>query len=115
MKIHTIGTDLPPRDDRDWITTSELINEIPHLTYRRIDYWIRTGLLTTLDDPTPGTGWTRRLAEDQVTRVRVIAALLEAGVQLPTIRLIVDELVATGRATSGAVTFALDPNGAAVA
>ena len=107
MKIPNIGTRLPDRDQRDWITSSELLNAVPNITYRQVDYWCRTGLLTPVDEPTPGTGHVRRFAEDQVTRARVVATLLAAGVQLPTIRLVVDDLAATGRATSGALTFVL--------
>lgn len=107
MKIPHIGTVLPPREDRDWVTTSELIAETG-ISYRQADYWCRTGLLTTLDAATPGSGWTRRLGQDQVVRARAIAALLEAGVAVTVIRQVVDELVATGAATSGHLTFLLD-------
>lgn len=112
MKIPIIGTVLPPRDERDWVTTQELLNDA-RITYRQADYWIRTGLLTTLDDPRPGTGHVRRLAEAQVERARAIAALLEAGISLPVIRHVVDDLVATGQATSGHLTLHLhlDPTG----
>ena len=107
MKIPNIGTRLPDRDTRDWVTSSELLNAVPQITYRQLDYWCRTGLLTPVDEATPGSGWTRRFHEGQVMRARVIAILLDAGVQLPTVRLVVDELVATGRAASGALTFVL--------
>ena len=111
MKIPTIGTVLPPREDRDWITTSELLADTG-ITYRRADYWVRTGLLTTLDaDPTPGTGHVRRFAADQLTRAHAIAALLNAGVSLPVVREVIDDLVTHGRATSGALTFVLDQTG----
>lgn len=110
MKIPTIGNTLPAREERDWVTTHELIAETS-LTYRRVDYWIRTGLITTLDDPTPGTGFVRRLAADQVARAHAIAALLDAGVALQVVRDVVDELVATGHATSGQLTFTLNKSG----
>ena len=110
MKIPNIGTTLPDRDQRDWVTSSELLNAVPQITYRQVDYWTRTGLLTALDDANPGSGWTRRYHEDQIPRARVIATLLASGVRLPTVRLVVDDLVATGRAISGALTFVLHPD-----
>lgn len=113
MKISNIGTRLPDRDDRDWVTTSELLNTVTEISYRQLDYWVRTGLITTLDAPNPGTGWTRRLPETQIPRARAIAVLLNAGVSLPTIRGVIDDLVATGQATTGHLTLTLhlDPTG----
>nr|WP_232523700.1 MerR family transcriptional regulator [Nocardioides sp. MAH-18] len=108
--VSRIGQPLPPREDRGWVTTSELIDETS-VTYRQVDYWLRTGLLATLEDIHPGTGWTRRLPADQIPRARAIHQLLHAGVSLQVIRQIIDDFVTTGRATSEGITFVLEQTG----
>lgn len=99
---------LPPREDRDWVTTHELLNEAD-ITYRQADYWTRTRLLTPIEAHTPGSGHLRRYRADQVDRARALAALLDAGVSLITCRLVIDEVLATGTATVGGVTLHLNP------
>lgn len=106
-KVPTIGTRIPDRSDRDWVTTSELVAEVD-ITYRQADYWTRTGLLTPIDLACPGTGNTRRYPADQVNRARVLATLTEAGVNLQVGRRLVDDLISTGAATYHHVTFQLD-------
>lgn len=106
-----LGAPVPPRDERDWVFSTELQAEAA-ITYRRLDYWTRTGLLQPLhEDITPGTGHVRRYPVDQVERARAIATLLDAGVSLPVCRQVIDDLVATGHATSGQLTFVLTPTG----
>jgi len=98
---------VPDRTDRDWVTGPELVAEAD-ITYRQADYWTRTGLLTPIDEPTPGSGHLRRYPDDQVDRARALATLLEAGVSLTTCRAVIDEVLATGSATHQHVTFHLD-------
>lgn len=111
---------IPPREDRDWVTSSELINDTG-ISYRQLDYWCLTGLLTALPEPgrrgsksaeTPGSGHPRRFHHDQVAEVRTIRALLDAGISLQTIRRHLDELLETHRVDIGAVTITIrDPAG----
>jgi len=96
----------PNREDRDWVTGPELCTEAG-ITYRQLDYWTRTNLLTPLDAVEPGSGHLRRYAEDQVNRTRTLRLLLDAGVSLVTCRQVIDQVVETGQVTVGAVTLTL--------
>lgn len=94
------NADIPPRDQRDWITTQELV-AATCITYRRVDYWTRLGLLQAIDDNTPGTGFLRRYHESQLDRAVVLADLFLAGLDSHTVAGIVDQLLDEGRATVG--------------
>src|SRR5687768_1121897 len=108
MKIATIGTTLPPREDRTWVTSSELTIDAG-ITYRQLDYWCRTGLLAPMDDATPGTGWTRRFAEHQVDRAHLLHGLLDAGFSLQSCRQLSDDLPAARRVDVGPFTLTIRP------
>lgn len=111
---------LPPRDERDWVTSGEL-QRTSGITYRQLDYWCSTGLLTALPGETasarfsdlpitaenPGSGYTRRFHEDQVRRARLLRDLLNAGFALQVCRQIIDELFQHGRAQTGVLTVVL--------
>lgn len=103
---------LPPRDERDWITSQELVAETS-ITYRQLDYWCRTHLLHPLEAHTPGSGTVRRFHAEQITWVRALCDLLEAGVSLQTCRQVIDEFATTGRVTVGAITITRTPGDAA--
>ncbi len=64
-----------------------VVCKIVGITYRQLDYWARTGLLTPSMSP-EGTGsGTRRLYSYQdIVRLRVIKQLLDAGVSLQKTR-----------------------------
>lgn len=91
---------VPPRADRDWVTGSELINSAG-ITWRQLDYWARTGLLTPLDHTILGG-----FHEAQVDRARAIKQLLDAGISPTTIRRHLDDFVTTGRIEVGPITIA---------
>jgi len=119
----------PAREDRDWVTGPELCTEAD-ITYRQVDYWTRTGLLSTLPartaaegppdanrwrDPDrnpytpeqPGSGYLRHYPETQIRRAQTIRALLDAGVSLVTCRQVIDQITETGQVRIGAVTLTL--------
>lgn len=96
---------LPDREDRDWVLSVELIDEAG-ITYRQLDYWCRTNLLTPRED-IHGSGWTRSFAADQVDRARCIRQLLEAGISLQVIRPHIDEVLEFGHLDIGAVTITI--------
>lgn len=100
---------LPAREERDWVLSVELLEEAG-ITYRMLDYWCRTDLLTPRED-IHGSGWTRSFTQDQVDRARCIRTLLDAGLSLQTIRDVIDELTATGQAQIGDVTITLHQPG----
>lgn len=102
------GEQIPTREERAWVTSQELLEDAG-ISYRQLDYWTRTGLLTPIDGATPGSGYLRRYREDQVIKARGIRALLDAGVSLQTIRDVIDEVLAAGHVDIGPVTITHHP------
>jgi hypothetical protein len=59
-------------------TSEQLVQAIPHLSYRQLDYWIRQGYLDHLDAPgslEPGSGRQRRFTPAEVLHLRHMAHL----------------------------------------
>lgn len=59
---------------------------ITGVTYRQIDYWARTGLVTPSVTAATGSGSKRRYAYTDLVEVKVIKSLLDAGVSLARTR-----------------------------
>lgn len=95
---------LPDRDDRDWVTSTELIADTG-ITYRQLDYWTRTGLITPLDATRPGSGHLHRFTDHELAKVRTVRSLLDAGVSLQIIRAHLDQILADGHIDLGHVTI----------
>jgi len=60
------------------------------ITYRQLDYWARTGLLTPTLQSARGSGSKRRYDYTDVLELKVIKSLLDAGVALQRARRAVD-------------------------
>jgi DNA-binding transcriptional MerR regulator len=106
VKVPRIGhKDLPPRADRDWVLSTELIEEAG-ITYRQLDYWCHTGLLTPRGD-IPGSGWARSFDQRQVERANCVALLLQTGFSLQVIRDVIDDFQAHGTAQIGRLTITI--------
>jgi DNA-binding transcriptional MerR regulator len=60
------------------------------ITYRQLDYWARTGLLTPSLASAKGSGTKRRYSYHDVLELKVIKQLLDAGVSLQRARQAVD-------------------------
>jgi DNA-binding transcriptional MerR regulator len=56
------------------------------ITYRQLDYWARTGLVTPGLKEAKGSGTQRLYSFRDLVHLRVIRNLLDAGVTLPKIR-----------------------------
>src|ERR671919_3153535 len=56
------------------------------ITYRQLDYWARTGLVTPGLKEAKGSGTQRLYSFRDLVHLRVIRNLLDAGVSLPKIR-----------------------------
>ena len=56
------------------------------VTYRQLDYWARTGLVTPSITPAQGSGSKRRYSYSDLLEVKVIKSLLNAGVALARAR-----------------------------
>lgn len=123
MTVHQLplasAAKIPARADRDWVTSMELIAE-SGISYRQADYFCRTDLLHALpggkvarrrwgDLPispeTPGSGYLRRFHTDQVDRALLIRHLLDAGINLQTVREHIEALLAEGYVDIGPVSI----------
>ena len=56
------------------------------LTYRQLDYWARTGLITPSAATAQGSGTARRWTEDDVRLLKIAAQLLSLGISLQRVR-----------------------------
>jgi len=56
------------------------------VTFRQVDYWTRSGLISPSVRDTRGSGTQRRFSDDDLVRLRVIAELLRYGFSLQRIR-----------------------------
>jgi DNA-binding transcriptional MerR regulator len=110
-------TQLPPRAERDWVSAQELVAEAG-ITYRQFDYWCRTGLLSALKATAtaryaaksanePGSGYVRWFGADQLAKAVTIRRLLDAGIQLSTVRDVIDQVLAEGHYDVGPVRITL--------
>ena len=59
---------------------------ITGVTYRQLDYWARTGLVTPSVTPAQGIGSKRVYSYADLVEVKVIKSLIDAGVSLPRAR-----------------------------
>jgi DNA-binding transcriptional MerR regulator len=60
--------------------------KIVGITYRQLDYWARTGLLTPSITAAQGSGTHRRYSYRDVLELKVIKQLLDAGLSLASAR-----------------------------
>lgn len=91
--------------------------KIVSITYRQLDYWTRTELVTPSVQEAKGSGSQRLYSFDDVVQLRVVKRLLDTGVSLQRVRLAVDELRARGQSVAevtivsdGASVYAVDDN-----
>lgn len=56
------------------------------ISYRTLDYWLRTGVAVASIAPAKGSGSARRFSQDDLERVELTAALRAMGVDLELIR-----------------------------
>jgi DNA-binding transcriptional MerR regulator len=62
------------------------------ITYRQLDYWARTDLLTPSLHDAEGSGSRRRYSYQDLLELRVIKTLLDAGIKLTAVREVFDYL-----------------------
>jgi DNA-binding transcriptional MerR regulator len=85
------------------------------ITYRQLDYWARTGLLTPSLASARGSGSKRRYDYTDVLEVKVIKSLLDAGVSLQRARRAVDCLRDGLGQDLAATSLVLTPSGSVLA
>ncbi len=56
------------------------------ISYRQLDYWARTGLITPSIQTAQGSGTQRRYAFTDIVQLKVVKRLLDAGMSLKRIR-----------------------------
>lgn len=64
------------------------------ITYRQLDYWARTGLITPSVQEAAGSGSQRLYSFTDVVQLKVIKRLRDAGMSLPKIRAAMEALSA---------------------
>jgi DNA-binding transcriptional MerR regulator len=83
------------------------VTKIVGITYRQLDYWARTGLVTPSVREAQGSGTQRLYSFDDLVELRVIKRLLDTGVSLQRVREAVEELRRRGH-SPGDVTLVSD-------
>jgi DNA-binding transcriptional MerR regulator len=85
------------------------------ITYRQLDYWARTGLLTPTLATAKGSGSKRRYDYTDVLELKVVKSLLDAGVSLQRARRAVDCLREGLGQDLAATSLVLTPAGSVLA
>jgi DNA-binding transcriptional MerR regulator len=78
------------------------------ITYRQLDYWARTGLVTPSVQDAGGSGTQRLYSFDDILHLKLIKKLLDAGVSLPKIRKALDYVRAESKHPVRDVTLVSD-------
>lgn len=84
--------------------------KIVGITYRQLDYWARTELVTPSVRDASGSGTQRLYSFQDLVTLRVIKSLLDTGVSLQRVRRAVEHLQSMDRPISG-VTLMSDGKG----
>jgi DNA-binding transcriptional MerR regulator len=74
--------------------------KIVGVTYRQLDYWTRTELVTPSIRGADGSGTQRLYSFDDIVAIRVVKRLLDTGVSLQKVRQSIDALREQGRGLS---------------
>lgn len=84
--------------------------KIVGITYRQLDYWARTDLVTPSVRDASGSGTQRLYSFQDLVTLRVIKSLLDTGVSLQRVRKAVEHLISMERPVAG-VTLMSDGRG----
>jgi DNA-binding transcriptional MerR regulator len=74
--------------------------KIVDITYRQLDYWARTELVTPSVQQARGSGTQRLYSFDDLVELRVIKRLLDTGVSLQRVREAIGELRSRGQSAA---------------
>ena len=88
---------------------------ITGVTYRQLDYWARTDLVTPSVTPASGSGSKRAYAYSDLLEVKVIKSLLDSGVSLNRARQAVECLRENLGADLAASSLIIGENGSVLA
>lgn len=70
--------------------SAKLTADVVDITYRQLDYWARTDLITPSLVEAAGSGSRRQYSYDDLVRLKVIKRLLDNGIKLEKVRAIFD-------------------------
>ncbi len=70
--------------------SARLTADVVGITYRQLDYWARTDLITPSLVEAAGSGSRRKYSYDDLVRLKVIKRLLDNGIKLEKVRAIFD-------------------------
>lgn len=68
------------------LLTSTQAAALAHISYRQLDYWLRTGVVPAPTVPADGTGTLRMFGFLDLLRVRMVALLRQQGAKTAVIR-----------------------------
>ena len=70
--------------------TAKFTADVVGITYRQLDYWARTDLITPSRAEATGSGSRREYSYDDLVRLKVVKRLLDNGIKLEKVRAIFD-------------------------
>ena len=101
--------------DSDFGFSASTVCRLTGVTYRQLDYWARTGLVTPTIAVARGSGSKRRYGYADILEVKVIKRLLDAGVSLARARQAVECLRRALGADLAAASLVLSDAGSVLA
>ena len=84
------------------------VTQIVGITYRQLDYWARTDLVTPSITPAAGSGTQRLYSFADILVLKVVKGLLDTGISLPNIRTAVAYLRAHSATDLATTTLVCD-------
>jgi DNA-binding transcriptional MerR regulator len=87
---HVRDIPLPGMDEGPAGYRGPAVCQIVGISYRQLDYWTTTGLITPSVRDAEGSGSQRLYAFDDIVQLKVIKRLLDTGVSLQRIRTAID-------------------------
>jgi DNA-binding transcriptional MerR regulator len=85
--------------------------KIVGVTYRQLDYWTRTGLITPSLQPAQGSGTQRLYSFNDLLQLKVIKSLTDAGASLQKVRQAIEYVRGNLAGDPSAVTIVADGSG----
>lgn len=95
-------------DDDEAGYRAPIVTQLVGITYRQLDYWARTGLVTPSARAAAGSGSQRLYSFKDVLVLKVVKGLLDAGISLQNVRVAVDHLRGRGTTDLAATTLFSD-------
>lgn len=95
-------------DDDEAGYRAPVVTQLVGITYRQLDYWARTELVTPSARAAAGSGSQRLYSFKDVLVLKIVKRLLDAGISLQNVRVAVDHLRGRGTADLASTTLFSD-------